>query len=354
MRATENRRPNPHHRSSANKNNSINILAEFTAAMATAGVMTDDPIMADGQLHRVHVEGQRHGTKNGAYVLHGDSNPAGWWLDFVSGVSGTWAAHGQFRMDEETRRQIEKTRAERQAEQLEKHQAAALRAREIWHHANPCHSHPYLERKGTKAHGLRVADWKKWVGGPSNWKAITIPGALLIPLRDTAGAIWNLQAIFPEGHPALGRDKDFLSGARKSGLFHEIGTPTPTILVCEGYATAATVHEMTGHQTFVAFDAGNLKPVAMMLRKRFSGAAIIIAGDNDRHTPGNPGHSKAREAALAVGGKLLIPPFDDDEVGSDWNDWLTNRRFSGSLKNVNLNISPLGSSEGMEAHHGAR
>lgn len=354
MRTSEKRRPNPHHRSSANKNSSIDILAQFRDAMAVAGIVTDDSIIPDGQLHRIHIDGQRHGTRNGAYILHGDSNPAGWWLDFVTGISGTWAAHGQFRMDEETRRQIEKAREQRQAELAEKHQAAALRAREIWHQAIPCTSHPYLDRKGVIAHGLRVADWKKWVGGPSNWKAITIPGALLIPLRDTAGAIWNLQAIFPEVHPALGRDKDFLSGARKSGLFHEIGTPTPTILVCEGFATGATAHEMTGHQTFVAFDTGNLKAVALMLRKRFPGAEIIIAGDNDRKTPGNPGITKAREAALAVGGKLLIPPFDDDEVGSDWNDWLTNRRFSGSLENVNLNISPLGSLQGMEAQHGAR
>jgi putative DNA primase/helicase len=325
MRATENRRPNPHHRSSANKNDSIDILAEFRAAMATAGIVTSDPLIPDGQLHRIHVEGQRHGTKNGAYILHGDRSPAGWWLDFVSGNTATWAAHGQFRMDDESRRQIEKARAQRQAEQLEKHQAAALRAREIWHQANPCTAHPYLERKGVAAHGLRVADWKKWVGGPSNWTAITIQFALLVPLRDTAGAIWNLQAIFPEVHPALGRDKDFLSGARKSGLFHEIGTPTLTILVCEGFATAATVHEITGHQTFVAFDAGNLKPVAMMVRKRFPGAEIIIAGDNDRKTPGNPGLTKAREAALAIGGKVSVPPFPDGAEGSDWNDFYSSK-----------------------------
>ncbi len=321
MRTSEKRRPNPRKESPANKNNSIDILAQFRDAMAVAGIITSDPIIPDGALHRVHVEGQRHGTKNGAYVLHGDSNPAGWWLDFVSGVSGTWAAHGQFRMDEETRRQIAEARAQRQAEQLEKHKAAALRASELWGLATPCYAHPYLDRKGVGAHGLRVADWKKWVGGPSNWKAITIPGALLIPLRDTAGAIWNLQAIFPEVHPALGRDKDFLAGARKSGLFHEIGTTTPTILVCEGYATGATAHEMTGHQTFVAFDAGNLKPVAMMVRKRFPGAEIIIAGDNDRKTPGNPGITKAREAALAVGGKVSVPPFPDGAEGSDWNDF---------------------------------
>ena len=44
----------------------------------------------------------------------------------------------------------------------------------------------------------------------------------------------------------------------------------------------------------------------------------------------------------------------DDEDGSDWNDWLTNRGFSGSLKNVNLNISPLGPLQVKEAQHGSK
>ena len=311
----------PHADEAKKYTNSPDILTEFTAAMATAGIVTDDTITPDGQLHRIHIEGQRRGTRNGAYILHDDHSPAGWWMDFVTGITGTWAAHGRFRMDEEIRRKIAEARAQRQAEQLEKHQAAALRAREIWHQANPCDAHPYLERKGVKAHGLRVADWKKWVGGPSNWNTVTIPDALLIPLRDTAGAIWNVQAIFPETHPALQRDKDFLSGARKSGLFHEIGTPTPTIMICEGYATGGTVYEVTGQHTFIAFDAGNLKPVAMIVRDRFPRAEIIIAGDNDRHTPGNPGLTKAREAALAVGGKVSVPPIPDGAEGSDWNDF---------------------------------
>ena len=101
-----------------------------------------------------------------------------------------------------------------------------------------------------------------------------------------------------------------------------------------------------------AFDCGNLMDVAQVVRANMPKAIIIIAGDNDRNTPGNPGLTKARAAAIAVGGKLLIPQFADGEIGSDWNDWITNRRFSGSPKSVNLSISPLGSFTGMEAQHG--
>ena len=99
-----------------------------------------------------------------------------------------------------------------------------------------------------------------------------------------------------------------------------------TLLICEGYATGATLHESTGHAVAVAFNAGNLKPVAMALRDRYPDFRLILAADNDRHTPGNPGLTKANEAALVVGGLVAAPEFDDDEPGSDWNDWANNRR----------------------------
>jgi putative DNA primase/helicase len=81
-----------------------------------------------------------------------------------------------------------------------------------------------------------------------------IPGALLVPMRDEAGRLWSLQAIFPEHHPELGRDKDFLGG-RKAGLFFAIGESTDTFLIAEGYVTAAAVHEATGNRVYEAYRA---------------------------------------------------------------------------------------------------
>lgn len=66
--------------------------SSFAAAMAEAGIVTSEPILADGQLHRIHVEGHRRGTKNAAYVLHGDGRAAGWFQDFVTGTKATWKA----------------------------------------------------------------------------------------------------------------------------------------------------------------------------------------------------------------------------------------------------------------------
>ncbi len=288
--------------------------------MFKAGITPPLEVIGDGKLHRFHVGGHRRGTQKGAYVLHLDRKPAGWFQDFKSGISGTWkAGGGRWCLDESTRQTIKVERQRRQAEIQGRDLKRVCQARVIWGRAKPCTEHPYLTRKGVRSHGLRIGDWPKWIEAVDGWRRVIIQGALLVPLLDKAGKLWNLQAIFPEVHAELGRDKDFMRG-RKKGLFFAIGALSDTLLVAEGYATAATVHESTGHRVYVAFDAGNLKPVALTVRKLHPAACIIIAADNDRHTAGNPGVTKAREAALAVGGLISIPEIPEGVSGTDWND----------------------------------
>ena len=71
----------------------------------------------------------------------------------------------------------------------------------------------------------------------------------------------------------------------------------PCIIIAEGYATAATLHEVTGHCAVMAVDAGNLRPVAEALRALYPSTRLVVAADNDRHTEGNPGVKKATAAA---------------------------------------------------------
>ncbi|MBK9986174.1 MAG: toprim domain-containing protein [Betaproteobacteria bacterium] len=103
------------------------------------------------------------------------------------------------------------------------------------------------------------------------------------------------------------------------------GTPegAPVLAVCEGYATAASVHQATGRPTAVAFDAGNLANVAKTLRKLYPAVLVVIAGDDDRateaRTGSNPGRLKAEAAARAVHG-LAVFPAPLPENGSDFND----------------------------------
>jgi putative DNA primase/helicase len=204
--------------------------------------------------------------------------------------------------------------AEREARETEaQHRAAAQEAAELWARGQEGRPAPYLDRKGIGAHGTRtLAD-----------------GTLLVPLRDAAGELWSVQTIKP-ARPAEGGPpgKLFTKGARKSGLWHLIGTPPAPgawLMLAEGYATAASVHEATGRPVAVAFDVGNLRHVAQALRVAFPDARLAVAGDDDRPTAQRSGKNPGREAAEAVarehGGAALLPTFAaEDPAGTDFND----------------------------------
>lgn len=188
------------------------------------------------------------------------------------------------------------------------HARAAEEAAAMWAVGSDAAHSPYLVRKGIGAHGVRVA----------------ADGCVMVPLRDAAGKLWNLQRIAPS-KPAEGTDKLFLKGGRKSALWHWCGDPAgaEVLLVAEGYATAASVHEATRRPVAVAFDAGNLAHVARALRKLDSAALLVLCGDDDvetsTRTGNNPGRDKATAAAQAVNGLAVFPePLPAD--GSDFND----------------------------------
>ena len=90
-------------------------------------------------------------------------------------------------------------------------------------------------------------------------------------------------------------------------------------MIAEGYATAASLHLATGYACLVAFNAGNLKAVAVMSREKYAKREIILCADNDTETQGNPGRKAASRAARAVGGKLAVCPAHEGRA-TDFND----------------------------------
>ena len=142
-------------------------------------------------------------------------------------------------------------------------------------------------------------------------------GNLVVPMhRD--GAIVGLARIAPDGA------KRYAKGSKKTGAAFVIGRRVDgsPIVVAEGYATGASIHEATGLLCVIAFDAGNTGPVARTVRAKRPDARIIIAADDDCRTPGNPGIAAANAAARAVGGLVAIPSFGDarPDGASDFND----------------------------------
>jgi putative DNA primase/helicase len=111
------------------------------------------------------------------------------------------------------------------------------------------------------------------------------------------------------------------------------------LCIVEGFATGATVHEATGHAVAVAFDAGNLLPVANSLRRKFPNTIFIVCADDDYRTQGNPGITKAKLAAETVGALLAVPKFPGDrpENATDFNDMAS---YSG-LESVKQLIADL-------------
>ena len=182
----------------------------------------------------------------------------------------------------------------------EQHSRAEYRATCIWHAAQyaPSH-HPYLVSKQVTPLSLRL-DSRGW---------------LIIPLQDVDGAIHSLEFISADG------TKRFLAGGAKRGHFAVVGkAPAPIcefsdpLLICEGWATGASLHLATGHPVIAAMDAGNLLPVSETLRARFPEADLVIVADNDAREgrSSNPGVEAARKAAAAVDARLAIPGVPGD------------------------------------------
>ncbi|MES2684121.1 MAG: DUF927 domain-containing protein [Pseudomonadota bacterium] len=282
------------------------VLDQFRRALRAAGLDFDGDLIADGKLHRYRVEGDKAGSKNGHYVLHSDGVPAGEFGSWKTGQKEAWRADiGRTLTAEEDaahRQRLAIIKEQRREDERREHERAAAKAVEMWGKASEAvkASHPYLVTKGVRAYGLRQ-----------------MREQLLVPLRKN-DALTGLQFIGADG------GKKFLTGTVKAGAYHLIGEASEhsaLVVIAEGYATAASVHALGEHAVAVAFDAGNLLLVARALRRRCPAACIVIAADDDRETPGNPGLTKARAAAEVVGGVVCAPPFEPGDAGSDWNDY---------------------------------
>ncbi|WP_095068331.1 toprim domain-containing protein [Pseudomonas sp. Irchel 3A18] len=215
-------------------------------------------------------------------------------------------------VDQDQRRQFElehralKLRSQRLQE--EKNREAARQATELWRMARPADGlHAYLVAKGVRPHLLRQMT----------------QGRLIVPLCDD-GRLVNLQTIMPSS------EKRFLPGGRVQGCYSPLGkfTAGSRLYVCEGWATGATLHQNTGCPVVCAMNAGNLKAVALAMRERYGeDVDLVIAGDDDRQTLGNPGRTAACSAARATGAQVTFPEWPDDAPPdlSDFNDlylWL--------------------------------
>ena len=275
----------------------------FQSAIAAAGLTPPDTVNADGKIHRFSTNGRR-GDDSGWYIFHTDGTAAGAFGCWREGFTQIWCAKSDNDMTEaecEAHRQRNKSiQAQRETDLMQRQQSAATDAVKRWQEATNGTQHSYTTAKGVQCYGVKIDS----------------AGALIVPMRDTSGTLQSLQTIAPNG------DKRFLSGGRVKGCYHLIGNPSGALIVCEGYATGASIHECTGHAVAVAFNAANLEAVALALRAKYPALKIIVAADDDWKNAKNTGMTSARATALAVGGFLAVPTFPADrpDKATDFND----------------------------------
>lgn len=277
------------------------------AACAEVGIVYRD-IPADGRFHETDIEGDPRGKGDGRIKF---------FLDGAGGVAINWkggetlpffADDGRTLTDAELRERNRKRQEaikQADADEAARHASATKKALPIVEKATPATAaHGYLQRKGIGPHGALLHS----------------DGRLILAMQ-IGKELYSIQFIAADG------TKRFLPDGRVKGCYFLIGTAaeakeTGALLICEGFATGASIREATGLPVVVAFNAGNLLDVAKFIRSKLPDVQIIIAGDFDAS---GTGQKAATEAAQAVNGLAVLPQFTPEDLAtdkppSDWND----------------------------------
>lgn len=184
-------------------------------------------------------------------------------------------------------------------------------------------THPYLAKKGV----LDII-----ATGKSTLKTDEHTGNLLIPLyfqnpTTRNSTLCNIQFIDKDGN------KRFMPDGLVKGAFYTIGEPTKTdtLLICEGYATGASLYLAMGDTSavIVAFNARNVQKVAPIVRALYPNHRLLFCADDDKATAQktgkNDGIDFAKAAAQMTDAAWTSPDFGGDaraDTGelTDFND----------------------------------
>jgi putative DNA primase/helicase len=276
------------------------LIEDVTAWLRDRGLEVDRAEL-DGRVHRVPMTAGKRGKKNAWYI--------GWQAPVTTCVAGDWASSRKWtwsphRARSPDERRAMKARSKEAAKLAEtarrtEQECVALEIRTVLAQASAASpSHPYLAAKGIEPCG-----------------ALMRRDTLLIPNQDVYGNIWGAQRISPRG------GKLWFAGQRTAETFFQVGELTGTAYLCEGFATAVSIHKATGSVAFATFSAGNFKRTGAALLKAHPDLEWVVAGDDDYSTANNPGARAAEATAKALGAPCILPRFADQaKRGTDFND----------------------------------
>lgn len=321
---------------------------DIMAQLQGAGLVIDKTLTFDARIQRWLVEGEDR-ERRGWTKLREWQSKAG--RTYIVGCYGIW--HGN--EDGYTKLEISKDdavvltaedkaaikaahkEAERKLAETRRAEAkkAAQWAASVWNKCTPCASdpanvHDYLTVKQIKPHGLRIlpSDVGEMtlagIDDSNFFRLKSAAGALVVPMHDAKGTIQGVQFIYAKGHPRrakIERDKEFWpSGMAMGGTFGLIGPVRRDgiVLIAEGYATAASLHEATGQTVAYAFSANNLIKAGKELAKAYPLLRILFCADDDYLTAGNPGCTAAANACAEIERSAWVKPdFPKNAAGAD-------------------------------------
>jgi phage/plasmid primase-like uncharacterized protein len=289
---------------------------DFIAEIQSAGLVFHGPFNSK-QFNRCHDSYKPKKNLSGWYIYNDLGDIAfGSYGSWIAGSIGTkkWCNVADKQMSHAQKRNWEEFNKAAHEQQEAKYREAAEYAQNLIDtlpDADP--NHPYIVKKQIKTHGVKQDADRN----------------LIIPIYGRDGAIVSVQRIKPNGW------KGFMKDGEAGGGFYQLGKITETILIAEGFATAATLHEITGLCTITAFAAGNIPNVTKLFATLHPRSKIIVCADKDKNNAGiNAGNKAVQENNGVI---LTYPVFKaetlkkyaeihgkdeegNDKIPTDFND----------------------------------
>jgi phage/plasmid primase-like uncharacterized protein/RecA-family ATPase len=293
----------------------------FQEEIRRHGIEPPREIIADSKLHRFAPTKSKR-DQDGWYVFHGLAGAFG---DWSQGIKEKWSIVKEsftIHEREQLNRQIDESKKATDEETKRKNEETAKEATKIWEEALEEGDSEYLKAKKVSAYGIRYSQDK-------------YGRFIAVPKRDIDGRLWNLEKIYNQKSDGS-NNKWPLKGGRKKGCFYTIGKALDEIkeedwaLVCEGYATGASIYAATGSTVIVAFDAGNIDSVIGAIRERYPKIRFVVTADNDQWNEEgkNTGLDAAHQSQKKYGCAVVSPTFKpehhahkpNDKKPTDFND----------------------------------
>ncbi|WP_300720620.1 zincin-like metallopeptidase domain-containing protein [uncultured Brachyspira sp.] len=315
----------------------LNIEEEFLNRIKAGGVI-ENTVIADGEKHRIAVDGDKGKEQSGFYVLHADGIANGYFMNNRTGEEIKWSSkeHSYNSMTPEEKAEMKALYQARKAEREQEDKILTEKAEKALYakfmNKEAINEHTYLSNK-------MIEPTQNIYAGNDN--------TITVPLYNVDGRLKSAQYVSEDG------EKRFAKNTDKVGAFHVVDgnaadlKSATSIIIAEGYATAASINEAVkepGLKVIAAMSASNIEHTVKAITEKYPAINIVIAADNDLNNKiGNIGLN----AANAVADKyknvtVIVPKINGKAVAGDFNDIISKNGLSKeeALKNIRYSIKP--------------